>query len=332
MRPLDPSVPRAPRLQPPLQAPPPRSQTQLRAAGSGPYVYQRARHVPRRDPAPSRLAFRLQRLWLTPAVRALTRIGVPVFAVALGLGLWLGDQGRRAEIVERYETVKETIQHRPEFMVSLLKIDGASPEVDSAIRAMLPVQLPASSFNIDLDAYRDTIRKLDAVADVALVIRNGGTLEAKVTERVPALLWRTPTGLEMLDAGGHRVATLVAREVRPDLPLIAGAGADRAAPEALRLIAGAGPLMPRLRGLVRMGERRWDVVLDRGQRIALPEKGAVQALDRILALDAAEDLLARDFTMVDLRNGERPTIRLSAHALEAFQEIQQDAVKARVLR
>ena len=31
-------------------------------------VYQRSRRNAARDPAPSRLAFRLQRLWLTPMV------------------------------------------------------------------------------------------------------------------------------------------------------------------------------------------------------------------------------------------------------------------------
>lgn len=104
----------------------------------------------RRDPAPSRLAFRLQRLWLTPFVRAFTRIGVPVFVVVLGLGLWLGDEGRRADLIQHYQDAKTAVQNRPEFMVSLLKIEGASPEVDAAIRAMLPVRLPASSFTIDL--------------------------------------------------------------------------------------------------------------------------------------------------------------------------------------
>ncbi|MDZ7909564.1 MAG: cell division protein FtsQ/DivIB [Gemmobacter sp.] len=43
-----------------------------------------------------------------------------------------------------------------------------------------------------------------------------------------------------------------------------------------------------------MGERRWDIVLDRNQRILLPAKEPVRALERLLALDKAEDLLKRD--------------------------------------
>lgn len=285
--------------------------------------------TPRRDPAPSRLAYRLERLWLRPSVRAITRIGLPVFCVVLGLGVWLGDDARRADLVGQYEDLRERIQHRPEFMVSLMKIEGASPEVDGAIRAMAPVALPASSFDIDLDAYRGLIKRLDAVAEASLVIRPGGTLEIKVTEREPVILWRTATSIEMLDATGHRVATVTARDVRPDLPLIAGAGADRAVPEALALLQAAGPILPRLRGLVRMGERRWDVVLDRNQRLMLPEQNPVRAMDRVLALDAAEDLLSRDFTHLDMRNNDRPTIRLSETSLEKFREITGQVTKAK---
>ena len=274
----------------------------------------------RRDPAPSRLAFRLQRLWLTPVVRAVTRIGVPTFVVVLGLGLWLGDQGRRADLLAQYEDIKLTIENRPEFRVSTLEVDGASAEVEGAVRAMLPVGLPASRFAIDLDAYRAAISRLDAVKSVALVVRPGGTLSAHVTEREPVILWRTPVGIEMLDETGHRTASLTRRDARPDLPLLAGEGADAAVPEALEILAAAQPILSRARGLVRVGERRWDLVLDRDQRIMLPAENPVRAVERMLALDAAEDLLSRDFTRLDLRNETRPTIRLSAHALEAYRQ------------
>ncbi|SIS85130.1 cell division protein FtsQ/DivIB [Phaeovulum vinaykumarii] len=274
----------------------------------------------RRDPAPSRLAYRLQRLWLTPVFRSLTRIGVPVFVVVLGLGLWLGDEGRRADLVGRYEALREAIEARPEFRVERMRITGASAPVDGAIRAMLPVALPASSFDIDLADLRAQIVRLDAVSSVDLAIRNG-TIEIAVRERVPAILWRHAGGLEMLDATGHRVATLVGRSNRPDLGLIAGQGAQEAVPEALRLLSVAAPILPQLRGLVRVGERRWDMVLTGDRRLLLPAENPVAALRRVLALDKAEDLLARDFVQVDMRLAERPTVRLTEAAQGEYRRI-----------
>jgi cell division protein FtsQ len=91
-------------------------------------------------------------------------------------------------------------------------------------------------------------------------------------------------------------------------------------PEALALVAAAEPVAERLRGLVRVGERRWDVVLAgaaRGdQTVMLPERGAVTALELVLALDAAQDLFARDLASIDVRNIHRPTLRLRPQAVE----------------
>ena len=275
----------------------------------------------RRDPAPSRIEYRLQRLWLTPAVRVATRVGLPALLVAGAVALWLGDADRRADLYERYVDLRRDLEERPEFMVTALAVDGASPEIAEAIRAMMPVNLPISSFHLDLDALRRTVAGLDAVARAEVRVKPGGILQVEVAERVPAAILQRDGWLDLVDATGHRVATLTDRTLRPDLAVLAGAGAEAAVPEALALIAAAGPLRDRLRGLVRMGERRWDVVLDRDQRILLPAEGAVRALERTVALDEATDLLGRDVQLVDLRNAARPTLRLSPAALEDFRQI-----------
>lgn len=269
----------------------------------------------RRDPAPSRWSYRMQRLWLTPLFRILFRFGLPLLVLALIMAVWLGSAERREAIVGLYTDIKVKFQNRPEFTVGLIAVDGASPELGDAIRARMDLKLPLSSFDIDLDAQRVKIEELDAVAKAELRVRPGGTLQVVITEREPALVWRIDREtVEMVDAGGHRVAGLAERADRPDLPLVAGDGADLAAPEALRIIAAAEPIQARIRGLVRMGERRWDIVLDRNQRILLPAEEPVAALERLLAIDKAEDVLGRDIFSVDLRDGNRPTIRLAPHA------------------
>ncbi|RNI17835.1 cell division protein FtsQ/DivIB [Paracoccus pantotrophus] len=277
-----------------------------------------APRTPRKDPAPSRLAYRLNRMMLRPLVRRLVHVGLPAFLAALVAGIWLSDDTRRANLTGGIDAIVDRIQHRDEFMVRMMTIEGASPAVDKGLRAMLPVDLPASSFDIDLEKLRERVLKLDAVEAVDLRIKPGGVLSAVVTERVPALLWRHARGIELLDKTGHRVASVTGREVRGDLPIVAGEGADRAAAEALALIDAAGPILPRLRGLERMGERRWDVVLDRGQRIKLPEDKALQALERAIALDRALHMLDRDLSVVDLRQEARPVVRLGLEAQNAI--------------
>ncbi|TCP62399.1 cell division protein FtsQ [Rhodovulum bhavnagarense] len=281
----------------------------------------RALTPPARDPAPSRLAYRFERLWLTPLFRKALLRGGPVLLIAALPGLWLTDADRREAFAGQLATLRHEIATRPEFMVKLMAIDGASPELDEDIREVLPLDFPVSSFDLDLEAMRETVIGLDAVRSADLHVRPGGILELTVVQRVPAVIWRSDNGLELLDRSGNRVAPLARRIARPDLPLIAGAGADRAVPEAMALIAVAGPVRDRLRGLVRMGERRWDVVLDRDQRILLPERGALETLERVIALDQVSDMLARDVRAVDMRNPARPTLRLAPGAVDELQRI-----------
>lgn len=278
--------------------------------------------TPRRDPAPTRWQYRMQRLWLTPLFRVTFRVGLPAFLITFAIGIYLSDADRRAAMTETVASVKDSFQSRPEFMVSLVAVDGCAPELADAIRARLGLTLPMSSFDIDLRAVHDRVVDFDAVAEADVRVGSGGVLQIDVTERVPVVIWREGDTLTMLDATGHRVAGLAARADRADLPLIAGEGADTAAPEALQIIAAAGPLLPRLRGLVRQSERRWDIVLDRNQRILLPATEPVPALERMLALDQAEDLLARDILAVDLRNQQRPVLRLSPNALGEMRRAQ----------
>ena len=268
-----------------------------------------------RDPAPSRAAYRMHRLWLTPLFRSMLRVGLPAFIVTFSAGLYLSSDMRRAEIAKSWDVAWTAVEKRPEFLVNLMAIDGASPALAEAIRSKLSLTFPLSSFEIDMEATASKIEELDAVASADLRVRSGNVLQVTITERLPVVIWRTQSELSLLDIEGRRVARVFARTDRPDLPLIAGEGANAAVPEALALLAAAGPIQPRLRGMVRMGERRWDIVLDRDQRILLPEVDPVPALERVIALDKAEALLARDVITVDLRNEDRPVLRLAPDAM-----------------
>jgi cell division protein FtsQ len=275
-----------------------------------------------RDPAPSKWAYRKQRWLLTPYVRSFLVKGLPTLVILGGIAMWFSHEPNRQAVVGQLTHLREEFEARPEFRVSLARVEGASTDLAEAVRAKLALPLPMSSFDIDLDAARDRIEALNAVKKADLRVRSGGVLQVLITERVPVAVWRTEAGLTLVDDTGHRVAGLVSRSDRPDLPLIAGEGADLATPEALELIAAAGPLTPRIRGLVRVGERRWDLILDRDQRVLLPEENPVQALERLLALDHAQDLMNRDILTVDLRSDHRPTLRLTPHALAEIRRAQ----------
>ena len=272
----------------------------------------------RADPAPSRWSWRMQRLMLTPTFRFGLRVGLP-FCLTLTAGtIYLMDEGRRATISEAVLEAKTALQERPEFMVKLMAIDGATDELARDIRAAVPLDFPLTSFDLNLTEMRQTIAALDGVRSATVRVRPGGVLQVDVTPRDPVAIWRSATGLSLVDESGALVAEIFARNDFPELPLIAGEGAQKHVPEALALMRAAEPLGARLRGVVRMGERRWDVVLDRDQRILLPEVGAQAALEQVIALEDVQEVLTRDVARVDMRLSARPTIRMNKQATEKW--------------
>jgi len=275
------------------------------------------------DPAPSRLKYRIQRWMLTPGIRTGLRVGLPLGVLFIAAGSYLASETRRDHLMALYSEARASFETRPEFMVNVMAIDGAGESVATDIREVTSLDLPVSSFDLDLAAIRDLIVGLDPVKTASVRIRPGGILQVDVEEREPAIVWRSRDGLALLDETGAFVAELGQRSLHPDLPLIAGRGADERAPEALRLFAAARPLGSRLRGIVRIGERRWDVVLDRGQRIQLPVKRPVAALERVIAVSEVKDLLERDVAVVDLRLPTRLTVRMNAPAVEDWWRIRQ---------
>jgi cell division protein FtsQ len=68
-----------------------------------------------------------------------------------------------------------------------------------------------------------------------------------------------------------------------------------------------------------VGERRWDVVLDRDMVIKLPQEDAVDALSRVMALHYGEELLDRGVLVVDMRVPDRPALQMSPEAAETYQ-------------
>lgn len=275
----------------------------------------------RADPAPSRLSYRYQRMMLTPLFRFGMRVVLPFGVAALGTAIWFSDQDRRDNINMVIDDVRTSIVERPEFMVQAMSIDGASAGVADDIREILPVDFPVSSFDLDLDMMKETVAGLSPVKSATLRVRPGGVLQVNVEERKPVILWRMRDGLHLVDAEGFVVAQAASREQYANLPVMAGEGADRKATEAISLMHAAGPLAKRVRGLVRVGERRWDVVLDRDQRIMLPEVGAKTALERVAALSQVQEMLERDLSVIDMRLGDRPTIRIAERSVEAWWRI-----------
>lgn len=271
---------------------------------------------PNSDKVPSRANYLIQRLLLAKSVALFLRIFVPVVGVAggaFGLLAWSGFDLRLNDVISQ---VQKEVKYNPEFMIGGAIVQGASQDTEKEIRALLPTSFPVSPFDIDVKTLKQEVEQLPAAASASVSMNPSGYVEIAVIEHEPALIWRNELDLHLLDAEGRIIGSAGQRLDYPDLMLVAGPGSTEAAAEAIQIMSTARPIGKMIRGLVRVGERRWDVVLDRSRKIMLPEKEPAAALAKLIYRNNTDGILSREISAVDLRNPERMTVRLAESEVE----------------
>lgn len=288
-----------------------------------------ARTTPKVERTPSKLHYRLERLWLTRWFRDLVRVWLPVGAL-----IAVGYAGYTSPLVrdwvgKQVEMARDAVAARPELRIDRVSIPVGSPDLQRQILGIMELELPVSVLETDLAELRDMVQGLSAVKSASVRFRDGGILEVSIVERMPAMVWRNLNRLYLLDENGVKVAELPRRSVRSDLPLVVGEGANAAILEAREIFSVLEPLEDRVLGLVRMGARRWDVVL-RDKVVKLPEVDAANALRALMEMQAKDDVLDRDVSVIDLRDTNRMILRLNAEALSELRRLRNRVYGERV--
>ncbi len=128
-------------------------------------------------------------------------------------------------------------------------------------------------------------------------------------ERRAVALWQNGTEYTLIDRDGRTVRASHMPPGAESLLLLGGPGAPDHVGELLLLLAYEPGVTRQLRAAVWVGQRRWNLVLNNGVEIWLPEEDAVAALQQLAKLDAQHKLLSREFGVVDLRLPDKLYLR-----------------------
>lgn len=165
----------------------------------------------------------------------------------------------------------------------------------------------------DAAEARERLASLPWVADATVRKVYPDTLEVAVSERTAFALWQHEGEIHLIDREGTVIVPFDEQRFA-HLPLVVGEGANRRAADFLAELAGHPDLAGRARAAVLVAGRRWDVILDDGMVVKLPESGAADAIAEIVRLDEEHGLLSRDVTGIDLRISDRITVEVPDEA------------------
>jgi cell division protein FtsQ len=181
----------------------------------------------------------------------------------------------------------------------------------------------ASLLFLDADAARRRLLANPWIADAAVLKLYPNRLQITITERHAFALWQKDGRVSVIAADGTVLEPFVENRYL-GLPLVVGRDAERQAKDFLAVIDRYPDIRSALRASILVADRRWDLRLNNGIDVQLPEGDVTAALDRLVRLDHDKKLLSRDITVVDLRLADRVTVRLSDAAAAA----RDDALKA----
>ena len=252
-------------------------------------------------PRPSKIRYRLERVWLRLWLRKLILYLSLILVFSTFCLLIFVYSNDWIKLKEYKNYFKNYIFERPELSVSKLEIKTTNLDLVNQINAILKLSFPINSIKLDINHIQKIINQIDSVESSNVRIKDSGVLLVEVIERKPVAVHRENDDLALIDLKGYKINNIFSRNDRKDLPLIVGTEGNYQVKEALEIYQLLSIYLNEIRGLIRIGERRWDIIFKNNKRIKLPEKYPKRSLRKFLSSDKSYLISSNDFVIIDLR-------------------------------
>lgn len=186
------------------------------------------------------------------------------------------------------------------FTIREIALDGNERTSADAVYAALGIAPGDSVFDADPETLRARLITLPWVADAEVRRTYPGRVTIRLIEKRPFAYWQIGSSVVLVERSGA-----VIDGVEPDaslgLPVLIGPGAPDVAAPLIDVLNGQRAVSARLQAAERISERRWDLILDRGIRVRLPEIGWEEQVAELERLIVDQGVLERDLEIIDLR-------------------------------
>lgn len=193
--------------------------------------------------------------------------------------------------------------------ISQIAITGQVETPELAILEELRVHDDQSLLTYSAHEAQSRVLGLPWVAKASIRKLYPNKLEVKIEEKVPIALWQLNNDIALIDQAGDIIEPYTDPRF-VGLPLVVGRGANAGAAEFIAQLGIQTSIMAKTKASVFVADRRWNLVMENGIVVKLPENDLTGALDQLAILDSVDGLLSRDIVIVDLRLADRITVRL----------------------
>ena len=253
------------------------------------------------------------------------RVGVAASVLVLlgSVGLGVVKGGHVDELSSALSDTRNAAANSFGFRIATVIINGRKQLSQDEILAAGGVNGRSSLLFLDAALVRDKLKADPWIADATVLKLYPDRLQIDITERTAFALWQRDGHLSVIADDGAVLESFVTPRFT-SLPLVVGAGAETRAKEFLSLLDRYPQVHAVTKAVILVGVRRWNLRLNGGLDVRLPENDVGNALATLTKLDQDDRLFSRDITAIDMRLPDRLTVRLSEDAAKAREELFKD--------
>lgn len=255
---------------------------------------------------------RRTRPWLER--RRLLLLGLSIVAtVSLGGIGWLWHSGWVAQQAARTVAAAYQMTADAGFAVDDVQVEGRNRTKAAAILSALAVKRGSPILAVDPDTAQDRLEALPWVRQASVERRLPRLLYIRLAEREPMAIWQLNGKLSVIDRSGAVIPGAKAKRFA-GLPMVVGEQAATEAATLLDMLRQEPELQTLVVAAVRVGTRRWNLRLEGGVEVRLPETDPADAWRQFAELEREHGLLERDVVAIDLRLPGRLVVRTAPGA------------------
>lgn len=191
-------------------------------------------------------------------------------------------------------------------------ITGRHLTDESEILEALGTDVNHSLFSFSVEAARQRIDELPFIDHSTVERHLPDTINITVEEKNPIAIWQMEGHFVLINQKGDTVSRqeLTARNgsVFRKLPLVVGMGANLEANAIISLLNQFPDINSHTLALIRIGQRRWNILMQNGTTLMLPEGAEAAALARLHTYQNDYQLLDRPLRTIDMRLSDRMVI------------------------
>ena len=261
------------------------------------------------DPAPSKLSYRINRLFYKLWFKLLISFFVLVLCGFLAKKFLYKNIDLSAEMRFLSEQGSALYKDLTELSINRIVIKGAQESLKKEI-VMLIENAAAEQFSaLKAQSLREKIRDIKKVKKAFVKFSTDGLVIVEVVERKEAAVFLNDSVYEVLDKNGVLLSTNSDYEGLSSYPLLIGKSGSKNIPDLLSLAKEIGSYKSEVMYYEWVGERRWDIHMKNNLVFKLPENNLSGGVELMRFFLNGMNKYLKPIVSVDLRNLDKPIIK-----------------------